>query len=473
MKYADNRHNNIMERLIFEFLDMSQLGTVAFVEETVLLKMLHYCETTRSMDNGIPTVSLIVEHAIAQFPFSVVLYKKKAEYLIRTDKYEQALVTIQHAELFAPKEVELKLLRAELLFLLGDVNESLIVLDVLKDCSRKEIVSEVYCNEAEIFENLREYKNMFKSLKRALLANPNNKAAAEKLFWAVEYASCFEESVLLNERLTDIDAFNAYAWYNLAHALSHLNRTEDAIEAYEFAYCIDERMLNAYRGCVELLIQTHQYAKALRCYENAMDYIEPDVLILHEIAFCYSQLNQWAAARIYYLRALEVNPDYADTHYRLGQCFSREGNWNHAIDNYLKAISLESRREDFYIAIAEAYYKNLDYTKAHSYFRKATHTAPEEAIYWVAFARFLIDTHRLKKAQSVLDEGDLHAFGTELKYCRVLCLLLIGKQAKALYILQEALEEDFDGHRILFEWRPELVFNQDLIASIADYEKKQ
>ena len=69
----------------------------------------------------------------------------------------------------------------------------------------------------------------------------------------------------------------------------------------------------------------------------------------------------------------------------------------------------------------------------------------------------------------VLEKADMYAGGTEIEYCRIACLYMMGKRSEALYKLSEALQCDYETHKTLFNWQPELAEKADLQAVITAF----
>ena len=469
MESLNNIHPERLDYLIKEYEAMSHKGSVPFYEEAVFLHLLDYYEKNRKWGQSL----LLADEAISQHRFSPVLYVRKAQILLEKDLITEALVTLKEAEVFSPRELAIRLFRAELLSLMGESEEALNILDTLKDFSSREERAEIYFSESQIFENRRQYREMFVSLKRCLLANSRHQEAAEKMIWAVEYTDCHSESVHLHQRITDEDPYNAWGWFNLGYAHKGLGEFEEAVEAYEFAIVINERFELAYRECAEIYLETRQYAQALKCFENSMEFFVPDSDALHRIGFCYEQIGRLQSAHVFYQRALELNPRCAESHYRIGVCLSKEEQWDLAIAAYLRAIQIDDRREEFYEALGDTYYRTNKFTKAILYFKKAAHTAPDEGRYWTRLASSLMNLGFYKRALCVLDEAELYTESAELKYCRVVCLILLGKDMQALFILRDALEADYAQHTVVFDWRPELVFHEGLQSVIKSRAKDE
>ncbi len=465
-----NQHNYKNEQaiiaLVSEYEVMSQRGTVGFFEETVFFEIIQHYENAENFDRALE----VADHAIAQHGFCPDFYIKKAQLLLATNQAEEALEYLQRAESYAPAELEVQILRAEALVCLDQIAAAFTVLDVLKQYSNEEDLTHIYLCEALIFENIEDFDQMFDALRKAVLADPSNRQAMERVWLSVEMSQRYKESVHLHEKILDIDPYSFIAWYNLGHAYFCINQYRKAADAFEYAYIIDETFEFAYRDCGEACIKIGDYQRALKCYKEAIEHIDTDSDILTRMGYCEEQLNRVDLAKKNYFRALEMD-DFNDlAYFRLGECCVREKNWKMAIDYYQKAITINDVREEYLAAIASAYHHIDQEALAMDFYRKAVDTAPETSQYWVLFATFLLDIGENEEALEVLEEALIYAGGPELLYGKIACMILLKRKAEALYLLHEALNLSFDQYESMFELVPSLEGDPEIMTMIAAYQ---
>lgn len=466
MEHLNSDKKMLVKQTIARYEAMSQKGTVSFFEETVFLQMIDFCDTESKHRLALR----IVDDAIVQHPFSVNLFLRKAHLLLNRHKIAESLVTIEQAELFAPQNINVGILHAELLAVKGQHKKALAILSDLKESASTEESSEIFLIEAQLFEDLGKYSNMFDALRQCLTLNCSNLEAYEKMIWATEYSQRYAESVILHNRLLDRNAYNWRAWLNIGFAYEALEKLPEAIEAFEFAFAIDENCRAAYMEAGELYLQLGDYPNAQHVFESAIFNTGEDALLLQKLGFCSEKTDNLHTAFHFYKRSLELNPDDAQTYFRLGECYKGLGKRLKAIDVYLRAIALDNRKEEYYAGLAEVYWQTEQYGKALQYFRKAAFTAPEDMVYWLRYAGFLYSVGQEKKALTVLQDAQNYVIGVEIEYCQIACLISLGRRGEALYRLSEALAENYDKHTTLLSWRPDLAENADFQNMINDYK---
>ena len=458
MKHQNSEHQNQVKRLICEYEVLSQKGTVSFYEETVYLEMISLLEQEGKWQKA----SNIADTAISQHPFCADLYLRKAELLLNRNMIDECLVTIDRAEIFAPLNVQLLLLKADLLATKGEHNEALSVIETLKHNAALDELSEVFLAEAHLREDLRQYPEMFRSLKRCLMSNPDCTEGYEKILLLVERRGFYKDSAQFHNKMIDQNAYNSTAWRNLGFALRGMNRTEEAIEAFEYAFAIDEKCKIAYMEAAEMLLEKKDFARALYVYENAIFNTHEDSEIMQQLGYCYQMLKDFKTAKIFYQRAIEFDAKNSEAYFHTGESLAAQGLWSNAIQYFQRAIELEYRREDFHAGLANAYFQTNDLSNALFSYRKATFIAPDDVAYWMRYTYFLLNIGQEKMALRALDKAEMYCGGPEIEYCRVACLYQMGKKSEALYLLGDALKCDFDKHKSIFQWRPELAKNRDM-----------
>ena len=462
MRHQKVRHQNQLERLLNEYEVMSQKGAVSFHEEAVFMDMIDLLENGGQWHKA----ASLAEAAITQHPFSADLYLRKAELLLNRNMIEECLVTIEQAEIFAPCNVNLRMLRAELLSAKGAFIEALEVLDQLKGKTNMEELSEIFLTEALIYEDLKDKPAMFRSLRRCLTTNPDNTEGSMKMLFLVEKCLLYKESIEFHNKLINKNAYNWHAWLNIGMAFRGLCKNHEAVEAFEFAFAINDQCIMAYLEAADLLLEMGEFERARLVYEVAIFNSQETPDLLSPLGYCHQLLGNYKVAIDYYERVLEFDKTDSDAHFHIGECAKALHQWTQAIDAFKKAIKLSSHREDYYAGLADAYFESNQLANALSSYRRAANIGCDDVSYWLRYAYFLINIGQLKSALRVLDKADMYAGGTEIEYCRIACLYEMGKKNEALYKLSEALQSDYDIHTTLFDWQPHLADKADLLAVI-------
>ncbi len=466
----DKQHT--LNDLIFEYEAMSQKGTVGFYEETVFSQIIAYYKSESSIDLALEAV----DKALSQHFYSTTLYCRKAELLAIQKQETAALNAIQQAEVLSPSDYAVKLIKAEVLGLFGEHTYALSIISELKvacHVEQKKQLADIFYSEGVVYEYMQQYDSMYLALKQALQFNPVHEEALDRIWLCIEMSRRFDESIQLYNQIIDHDPYSYKAWYNLGHAYTYFGNYQDAIEAYEYAFIINNEFEWAYRHCAELCMETKNYKKALECYKEvlALEQIKllPDAELLFKVGQCYQFLGEISFAQDIYINSLKIDDTNDEVYFHLGLCSAASEKWREAINHYQTAIKIEESREEYFAAMGEAYAQLKDNKKAFQYFDIAVELAPEQAVYWIQFASFLIKKGDYEEALNLLEEADENAVGTELLFCKTACLFKMNESTAAMNVLAEALTEDFKMYPLLFTYVPELVEDRKINAILDFY----
>ncbi|MEM9887860.1 MAG: tetratricopeptide repeat protein [Bacteroidota bacterium] len=450
MNFKEFDHSTALSHLVSQYETTTKNGDPAFFEEDSFHRLVDYYEKEGKSKRALETI----DHAIHCHQFSGNLYLRKALLLIQANRGEQALDVLEEAEIITPNELEISILQAKAFLSLGQHIEALSLLELLKeqyDCS------EIYLQEALIYEDLEQFDNMFDALAAILYQQPTHAVALEKLWFCTEMSRRYEESTRLYDHLLEKDAYSSKAWHNLGQAYAYLGNYEAAIEAYEYAYLIDEDFEFACRDRAEICYELKYYKEALRSYEEILGLFEPDADLYLKAAQCHYHLKQIRQAKNYLAQAALLESMQEDeVLYYIGLCYAAEKDWNLAIEFYKKAIQVDEYKEEYFLSLAQSYWAKADYKSAGRYFQKAIDTAPETAMYWFHYAQFLIERGEIKLAFELLEEAEFYTVDTEVALCKVACLLLTERRDEAFQLFHDTLEEDTQSYHFLYNLMPSL-----------------
>ncbi len=451
--------------LISRYEAMSQKGAVGFFEKTVFFQLIEYYLKADHLQRAIE----VVDHALAQHAYSARFHYIKAELLYRQGNIEAATQSAETASAFEPGEPDILLLKARLYSETGNMEDALVALEQLKQHRDSGLRVEVYSIEARLYERLGEFDRMFYALKEIVPIQPEKSGLLKQLWLSVELSELFDEAIAVYKQLIDYNPYNSTAWCNLGCAHYHLKNYQEAAEAFEYAYLIDLEYEFAYQECANCWLKTGQFEKALECYEEALEHIEPGSSFLMSIGQCYEQQQQFPVAQSFYSKAIERDPRRDDAFYRMGVCFMHQKKWLMASQAFEIAIDLNKRQEKYLAAMGETCYQMNDLSRADYYLRLATDTAPDLLYLWIQYASFLMETGYIQPAQEVLEEAAGFVSGGELEYCQIACHFYAGNRPRALYELREALDQHFDLHQTLFDLMPDLATDKEVQGLVKSY----
>jgi tetratricopeptide (TPR) repeat protein len=452
--------------LVAEFESKYEHGNVEYLEEKKLYQLINYYEEEHQLDKALDVVDL----ALDQFSYRSDFYILKARILLCMNEIDECMEVLDHAQVIAPFENEILLIRARALSQLGSNHDALILLEQIKIKSLKSELSEILICESYIYEQMKDYEMMYEVLKESLHLDPKNEEALERMMVCTELSRKYEESVFFLEELLNIEPYSYLAWFNLGHAYLYLGDYEKAYEAMEFSFLVNEDFENGYLDCADICTLMKEYSKAYKIYKTLNEKFGPDSEYLTQMATCKFNLGELSKARYLLSKAIKLDQYNDEAYFLLGECFRNEQKWYSAINAYHKAIELEEDCDLYYFSLAKAYVQVEDYTKATYNFNKATKIGHEQSEYWAEYVMFLMKLGLFKEGLAILDEAEEYTFGADLLYCRALTYYQIGMKKDAIDVFEEALMEDFSIHQKFIKITPEIEFDKRITSMILFYK---
>lgn len=457
----------VLNKLVSAFESQDE-GVNTYFDDKELLQIIEFYEDGSEYEKALEVARVGLE----QYRFNVEFYVSKARVLIYMGDYKGALHCVEDGLNIAPNELELKLIHIHAFIELNELDTAMDEVKYLLASAKGDDRVDLLICQSHVFERQKDFESMFNALKKALIINPDTESAVEKIWIAVELCKNYKESVLLHKYLIDRNPYNYRAWYNLGHAYACLGEYPESIMALEYSFLIEPDFEMGYKDCAEMCFQVGRVGQALGIYLDALKQFGTDMELLVSIGHCYLDLGEPKKARKYLNKAVRIDPYEDEALYYLGLSFFKTGKFREAIDYFAEAIKLEDRREEYFADIAKAYHLTNDYTLANYYFNKATETGPEEMKYWFHHIVFLLDIGAVDAAEEVLEEAELHTYGTEVLYIKSAISLYRKDRTTALQWLTDGIEEDSTCITAFHALYPQYIEDEEIISLIQYYLAK-
>lgn len=466
-QYFDYDNEQHIQLLVQQFEEMRGNGGIGFMEVSSFVKLYEYYDEKQNFE----VLEELLESALSQHPTSAILLIRQANFLFENNEVEVALEVLGRAEMVDAGEIEQYFLKAEILTHKRAYEEAQTTLDKALAYANELDYYDILLNRANVYEDSGDFDETFEVLKDALMLNPKGQEALDRMWLTVELSEKYDESIKLHNKLLDKDAYNYQSWFNLGHAHFCKREYDKAVEAYDFAFTINEKFIAAYRDCGEALMILNRFQEAIRVYRKAIANTGKSAFLYLQIGLCYEELDQFYDARDNYLKAARLEPNNGEVFYRMGECYSKEERWINAVSAFRKAIKLDEKNPKYYASIAEAFYQLEEVENADTVFRHAIQLNEKDKDTWIAYVTFLIETESFETAFDAIEIAQDNCDAVELLYCKVACLHFSGRHQGALEMLAFALTEDASVSQILFDLFPELSGVSAILLLIEEFEK--
>ncbi len=159
----------------------------------------------------------------------------------------------------------------------------------------------------------------------------------------------------------EINPEAAEVYASLSSLYAQKQQWQEAVIAAQKSLSINPKFAGAYRNLARILTHLGKEEAATECWFKAYD-LEPSWAEAED--FCrlgnlLSKHKRFDRAFICYLRALKLQPNFAEAYYKLGLILTQQGQYIEATEAYRKAIEYSSRESELQQQAFIAYEKNL------------------------------------------------------------------------------------------------------------------
>jgi len=239
----------------------------------------------------------------------------------------------------------------------------LILACTTQNVAEQKAQAEAIRNLGEAYLRQGEYRVALKNLKKAEKLYPSDHILQDDLGLAYLYLKDPDRAIHHFKKALEIKEDYAPARNNLGNAYAEKKEWDKAIEQYKIVTS-------------DLLYGTPQFP-------------------LSNLGVVYYELQEYGLSAQYYLKALDIKPDFVQALYGLAKTYMAMGRVPDAIARLEKAVGISPASGALYFELAGAYALNRDYTKAISAYHKVVELDPNSTM----ADRALIEVRKIKTRQ--------------------------------------------------------------------------
>ena len=464
--YREDREE--LKELLHQYQNLKQGRSHSFLEEEAFERIVDYFDEKDDYNEAL----LAAETGLEQFPFTSQLMIKKADMLLATRKYHQALEVLETAELYDSTDVNLFILKTDVYLALDQQAKAVELLEAALQLFEGEERLDLLFELADVYDDYEEFDKVFDCLQLILEEDPNNEEALYKICFWTDFTGRNEESIKLHQKIIDDFPYNEIAWFNLAAAYQGLKLYEKSIDAYKYAVAIDEKFDYAYRNMGDAYLRLRKYKDAIEVLEKVLELSRPEDVIYEAIGHCFHRLGNYAQARFHYKKAVHLNPDDSKLYYKIATTYMQEDQWQNAIKQLENAMRMQRNVPEYNLAMGECKMNLEQYKDAILYFGNVVRSKPRSASGWEALIRCLLKANYFEEAA----EQCMAAMkATDVKpiflFYYSTSLFSSGKSKEALLQLETAMSKAPKLLKKFVELNPAILQNNQVIDIIARYKK--
>ena len=280
------------------------------------------------------------------------------------------------------------------------------------------------------------------------------------------------EAIAFLQKTIDKDPYNYSAWYFTGLVHQKEEAYDKAVSAYEFCIAIDEENTMGHLGKGNCLIELHQYTDAIASFNLSLDDDESDAEVFCNIAECYENLKDDAAATYNYQKSIRLNPNLSDAYFGLATVYKRALKLRDAEHNLLKAISIDRYESMYHIELAEIYLINENQERCYYHYEKAYEIDSDTTEILLDFAHAKFELGEIDEAvELLLEHLEDHDEDHRMYYRIASYSFTLGHFEKGYNFLHAALKMKPNEYILLYEFAP-FTENLETISNIIDLYSK-
>lgn len=459
-----------MRELVKQFQNLKAGRSHSFLDEEAFEKIIDYFDDVEDFTQALEAAEIGAE----QFPYSSSILIKKADLLIATRKYQEALDILNHAELLDSNDINLYILKTDAYLALDQQDKAVVLLENALQLFDGEERLELLFELADVYDDYEEFDKIFDCLKLILEQDPNNEEALYKICFWTDFTGRNEESIKLHQQIIDEYPYSELAWFNLAAAYQGLKLYEKSVDAYKYAVAIDEKFDYAYRNMGDAYIRMRKYRDAIEALEKVLELSRPEDVIYEAIGHCYDRLKNFAQARFYYRKASHLNAEDSKLHYKIACTYINEMQWSTAIKHLETALGFYRMQPEYNLAMGECKMQLGNYKEAIQYFSNVVRQRPRNVSGWEALIRCLFygeyyeeALEQVEAAIKMTDDKPVFSFYSCAIY------FAMGKTKEAILHLEKAMDRSPKLFKKLIELNPAVLRHQQVVDIVARYKRNK
>ncbi len=460
--------NSRDQKLIVELYEKELgSGTVPFFDVSEFESIVAYYQGMGKLKKAIKAGQIGLE----QHPFSLDLMLSNAQLLVSAGEQNKAFELLEKAEGLYPND-------PDLIFVFGSIhlqsNNKAKAREYFKSLeSITDEPDETFFNIGFAYQINNCPDEAIEYYKRSLEENPEHEDALDELLYNLEVNERLREEFPYFEKFVEENPYLGSAWFNLGLVFKRIGQPLKARQAFEYAYHLDEDNTEALFQLGEVLMNLGQHEKALKCFKRVLESEEGDYDSYLNIGHCFLQLFKFNKAIDAYKKAHVMDQGQGDPWFFIGKIMEAQEKWLEAAHFFRKGSQAESDKDHYWSHLAAAEHKLGNFNAAQDAYEQALILNPESPANYQNFGEFYLDQGLYKEATEVLKKGSWEfPEDPTLQYELVVAQYNAGEAKEALLNLQNALALNFDEHKILFRFFPDLEENKALSEIIKKYKEK-
>jgi tetratricopeptide (TPR) repeat protein len=467
-KYPYRQDREELRELLLQYDNLKSGRSNSFIEEDSFEKIIDYFDEKDELVKAIEAT----DYAIQQYPYSATLLIKRADLLIISKKYKEALYFLEQAEVLDSSDINLYILKTDAYLALDQQEKAAFVLEAALNCFDGDEKLELLFELTDVYDDYENFDKVFDCLKMILEMDSNNEEALYKICFWTDFTGRNEEGIRLHQQIIEEFPFNELAWFNLATAYQGIKLYEKAIDAYHYAVAIDEKFDYAWRNMGDAYLRIRKYKEAIEVLQKVLELARPEAVIYEAIGHCNDKLHNYALARFNYRKATHLNQDDSQLFFKIACTYMNEGVWDSAIKNLHVAMRIHKLQPEYNLAMGQCYMEQGKIEEAVQYFGNVVRTKPKSANGWLELLKCLYHAKCFDEGLEYVEHAiELTNNKPIFIFYKSAFLLAVGKPKEAIVQLEQGMYKAPKLIKKFIELNPSFLQNQLVVDVVAKFKR--
>jgi len=464
------KNDNELQEILKRYENLKKGRGQSYIDEESFEKLIDYFDEKEDIGSALEAA----EKGAEQYPFSSTMVIRKADLLIATHKYREALSLLNHAAMLDSGDINVYILKTDAYLALDKQEKAVEILEQALTLFTGEEKISLLFELADVYDDYQEFEKVFDCLKLILEQEPNNEEALYKICFWTDFTGRNEESIKLHQRIIDEYPYNDLAWFNLGAAYQGIKLYEKALDAYQYSIAINEKFDYAYRNMGDAYIRLKKYKEAIEVLQKVLELTKPESLIYEALGYCFDRLHNNGQARFYYRKASHVSPDDSKLYYKIACTYFNEEEWEGAVKQLDTALKINRHQTEYNLLMGECKMRQGFYKDAIHYFSGVVSQSPKNKKGWEALVRCLYIGRYYEEAREqvtaaikILDRQPIFVF-----YLSAI-LFALGKTKEGILQLENAMTASPKLVKKFVELNPSILQNHHVVDVISKFKKRR
>jgi tetratricopeptide (TPR) repeat protein len=466
-RYRQDREE--LKELLTQYENLRAGRPNSFIEQEGFERLIEYYDDKDRFDDALT----VCEYAINQYPNVSELLLLKANLLIVTKNYKDALHILDEAEEIDSADTNLYILKTDAYLALDMQEKAAQVLEAAIKIFEGEEKLDLLFELSDVYDDYENFEKVFDCLVLILKIDPANEEALHKICFWTDFTGRNEEGIKLCKWIIEEKPFNELAWFNLGAAYQGIKLHEKAIDAYEYVIAINDKFENAYRNMGDAHLRLRNYKVAIECLEKVLEISMPEAVVYEAIGHCHDRLQNYAQARFCYKKASHLNAEDPHMHYKIATTYMNEGAWPSAVKCLLVALRTNNMHPDYNLAIGQCYMQIGDLEEALTRLGNVVRMRPKNISGWTELLKCLLHGEYFEDgveyAQFAYEQTDYKPI---FLFYKCVFLFADGQTKEGTLELENAMSINPKLLKKFIQLNPSILKHRQVVEIIAKFKKR-